>query len=215
MRAARARRAGAARAHRRRRSSSGCASSTSRSRRASPRRSTGRSALAALGPEELDAEVVEATLGSVLKYHEDLETVRDAALAELVEEARAAPVADAVVRHVVTFGRVLREAGLEVGPGRIADALTGLDHVELAHRDDVYWALRQTLVSRARRPRSRSTARSRAWFRALAATPALPRPRAAREPRLGDELGRGADATPAGRRGHARGRLERRGGAPP
>ncbi|HZT44857.1 MAG TPA: VWA domain-containing protein [Gaiellaceae bacterium] len=49
---------------------------------------------------------------------------------------------------MVTFGRVLREAGLEVGPGRIADALAGLDAVELARRDDVYWALRQTLVSR-------------------------------------------------------------------
>ena len=56
--------------------------------------------------------------------------------------------ADAVVRHVVTFGRVLREAGLEVGPGRLADALTGLDHVDLTQRDDVYWTLRQTLVSR-------------------------------------------------------------------
>jgi uncharacterized protein with von Willebrand factor type A (vWA) domain len=54
-----------------------------------------------------------------------------------------------VVRHVVTFGRVLREAGLEVGPGRIADALTGLDHVELERQDDVYWTLRQTLVARA------------------------------------------------------------------
>ena len=56
--------------------------------------------------------------------------------------------ADAVARHVVTFGRVLREAGLEVGPGRLADALTGLDLVELSRRDDVYWTLRQTLVSR-------------------------------------------------------------------
>jgi MoxR-like ATPase len=46
-------------------------------------------ALTALGREELDAEIVEQTLGSVLKYHEDLETVRDAALATLVEEARA------------------------------------------------------------------------------------------------------------------------------
>lgn len=55
----------------------------------------------------------------------------------------------ALVRHVVTFGRVLREAGLEVGPGRIADALTGLDAVELVRRDDVYWTLRQTLVSRS------------------------------------------------------------------
>jgi uncharacterized protein with von Willebrand factor type A (vWA) domain len=56
--------------------------------------------------------------------------------------------ADAVVRHVVTFGRVLREAGLEVGPGRLADALTGLDLVDLTRQDDVYWTLRQTLVAR-------------------------------------------------------------------
>ena len=55
---------------------------------------------------------------------------------------------EAVARHVVTFGRVLREAGLEVGPGRVADALAGLDLVDLANRDDVYWTLRQTLVSR-------------------------------------------------------------------
>ena len=50
---------------------------------------------------------------------------------------------------MVTFGRVLREAGLEVGPGRVADALTGLDHVDLTLQDDVYWTLRQTLVARA------------------------------------------------------------------
>jgi MoxR-like ATPase len=50
-------------------------------------------ALAALGREELDAKVVEETLGSVLKYHEDLELVRDTALVRLVEEARAARVA--------------------------------------------------------------------------------------------------------------------------
>ena len=55
----------------------------------------------------------------------------------------------ALVRQVVTFGRVLREAGLEVGPGRICDAMTGLDAIDLSRRDDVYWTLRQTLVSRA------------------------------------------------------------------
>ncbi len=46
-------------------------------------------ALAALGQQELDAEVVAATLGSVLKYHEDLRAVRDGALAELLNDARA------------------------------------------------------------------------------------------------------------------------------
>jgi uncharacterized protein with von Willebrand factor type A (vWA) domain len=54
----------------------------------------------------------------------------------------------AVVRHVVVFGRVLREGGLEVGPQRISDALRALDSVDLARQEDVYWALRQTLVSR-------------------------------------------------------------------
>jgi MoxR-like ATPase len=47
-------------------------------------------ALAALGRQELDAEVVEQTLGSVLKYREDLDAVRDETLAALVADARAA-----------------------------------------------------------------------------------------------------------------------------
>jgi uncharacterized protein len=55
---------------------------------------------------------------------------------------------DAVTRKLVTFGRILREAGLEVGPGRLQDALRGLDLVDLADRDQVYHALRCTLVSR-------------------------------------------------------------------
>jgi MoxR-like ATPase len=46
-------------------------------------------ALMALGEEELSASIVDATLGSVLKYHEDLEKVRDADLARMVEEAKA------------------------------------------------------------------------------------------------------------------------------
>jgi uncharacterized protein with von Willebrand factor type A (vWA) domain len=54
----------------------------------------------------------------------------------------------AIVRHVVTFGRVLREVGIEVGPGRTADAVRGLGAVDLRRQDDVYFTLRQTLVSR-------------------------------------------------------------------
>ena len=50
-------------------------------------------ALEALGRRELDAEVVQQTLGSVLKYHEDIDAIRDATLARLVEEARAASAA--------------------------------------------------------------------------------------------------------------------------
>ena len=55
---------------------------------------------------------------------------------------------EALTRHHVTFGRVLREAGLEVGPGRMQDALRGLDRVDITRQDDVYWTLRTTLVAR-------------------------------------------------------------------
>ena len=80
--------------------------------------------------------------------------------------------AKGVVRHIVTFGRVLREAGLEVGPGRVADALKGLDAVELARQDDVYWTLRQTLVSRREdiEPFDRAF---HAWFLGAAVEPKL------------------------------------------
>ena len=54
----------------------------------------------------------------------------------------------AIVRHVVTFGRVLREVGIEVGPGRIADSVRALGVVDLTRQEDVYFTLRQTLVSR-------------------------------------------------------------------
>jgi hypothetical protein len=46
------------------------------------------SALIALGSEELDPEGVQATLGSVLKYHEDLVAVQEQELAALLDHAR-------------------------------------------------------------------------------------------------------------------------------
>ena len=70
-------------------------------------------ALTALGRAELDAEVVEQTLGSVLKYHEDLETVKDAALATLVEEARSAR----LTVRARPAGRDLRPGAAGGGPG--------------------------------------------------------------------------------------------------
>ncbi len=47
-------------------------------------------ALLALGQEEIDAGVVDLTLGSVLKFHEDIGRIRDADLQQLVDRARAA-----------------------------------------------------------------------------------------------------------------------------
>ena len=117
--------------------------------------------------------------------------------------------ADAVVRHVVTFGRVLREVGLEVGPGRVADALRGLDAVDLTRQEDVYFALRQTLVSRHDEldlfdrafnawflrapvlPPVRHARRAR-WHRRRSASRSRTRPAASRTTRPGDPLELGA-----------------------
>jgi uncharacterized protein with von Willebrand factor type A (vWA) domain len=52
---------------------------------------------------------------------------------------------------------------LEVGPGRISDALTGLDCLDIRNRDDVYWALRTTHLSRAEELESFDRAFA-AWF---------------------------------------------------
>ncbi|HSN90631.1 MAG TPA: VWA domain-containing protein [Anaeromyxobacteraceae bacterium] len=50
--------------------------------------------------------------------------------------------------NVVHFARALRAAGLPVGTGRVKDALDAVSEVGLA-REDFYWALHATLVSRA------------------------------------------------------------------
>ena len=118
-------------------------------------------ALAALGQQELDVEHVQATLGSVLKYHEDLLAApRRRARRPRRRGAASNDRADALVRHLVVFGRVLREAGLEVGPGPDQDALRGLDVIDLTRRDDVYWTLARR-SSRAPRTSRPSTARGR------------------------------------------------------
>jgi uncharacterized protein with von Willebrand factor type A (vWA) domain len=57
----------------------------------------------------------------------------------------AAP-AGPLVRRLTAFGRVLREAGGEVGPRRVQDALLALEIVDLRSRDEAYWALRCTLI---------------------------------------------------------------------
>ena len=49
--------------------------------------------------------------------------------------------------RLVRFGRTLRAAGLEVGPGRLQDAIVALTAVDPMVREDVYWALRCTLCS--------------------------------------------------------------------
>jgi uncharacterized protein len=88
---------------------------------------------------------------------------------------------DAVLERMVGFGRVLRSAGMEVGPGRLQDALRGLDVVGLGRRDDVYHTLRATLVARREEMDAFDQAFAAYWEEA----PGLPQPDAGIEvPRL-------------------------------
>lgn len=73
---------------------------------------------------------------------------------------------DAVLEKMVGFGRVLREAGMEVGPGRLQDALRGLDVVGLTRREDVYHTLRCTMVTRREELEAFDAAFAAYWERA-------------------------------------------------
>jgi uncharacterized protein len=58
-------------------------------------------------------------------------------------------IADRLGARVARFGRVLRAAGLKLGPGQIVDGLSALEAVEVTRRDEFYWALHAAWVKRA------------------------------------------------------------------
>lgn len=53
-----------------------------------------------------------------------------------------------LVANLLTFGRVLRESGIDVHPGRLLDLIEALGQVNLGSRVDVYHACRALLVHR-------------------------------------------------------------------
>ena len=59
-----------------------------------------------------------------------------------------APTALLLSERVTRFGRLLRAAGLKLGPGQILDGLEALAAVDVTVRKDFYWALHCTWVSR-------------------------------------------------------------------
>jgi uncharacterized protein with von Willebrand factor type A (vWA) domain len=58
------------------------------------------------------------------------------------------PDGGALVANVVHFARILRGAGLPIGPGRAIEAVRALEAVGLASRDDFYWSLHAVFVNR-------------------------------------------------------------------
>ncbi|MBM3393150.1 MAG: VWA domain-containing protein [Betaproteobacteria bacterium] len=54
----------------------------------------------------------------------------------------------ALASNVVRFARGLRRAGLPVGTGHVQDALRATELVDVARREDFYWALASVLIDR-------------------------------------------------------------------
>ena len=53
-----------------------------------------------------------------------------------------------LVPNIMHFGRVLRSAGMPVGPGKILDAVQAVQSVGIASRRDFYWSLHAVFVNR-------------------------------------------------------------------
>lgn len=53
-----------------------------------------------------------------------------------------------LAENIVHFARVLRRAGMKVGPRQVLDAIEAVEAAGLRSRDDFYWTLHATLVKR-------------------------------------------------------------------
>ncbi len=53
-----------------------------------------------------------------------------------------------LLENIMHFARVLRAAGLPIGPGKVIDAVRAVEAAGLGRRDDFYWALHAVFVNR-------------------------------------------------------------------
>ncbi len=53
-----------------------------------------------------------------------------------------------MAENIMHFARVLRVAGLPIGPGRVVDALKAVSVVGIDRRDDLYWTLHAVFINR-------------------------------------------------------------------
>ena len=53
-----------------------------------------------------------------------------------------------LAENIIHFARVLREAGIPVGPDRVLDALRALQVTGIENRDDFYWTLAAMFLGR-------------------------------------------------------------------
>jgi uncharacterized protein with von Willebrand factor type A (vWA) domain len=71
-------------------------------------------------------------------------------LTDTAEKGPSAQSGGRLLENIMYFARVLRAAGLPVGPGRVLDALAAVEAVGLSRRDDLYWTLHALYVTHPR-----------------------------------------------------------------
>jgi uncharacterized protein len=64
------------------------------------------------------------------------------------QRSQQSPPSGKLAENVMHFARMLRKAGLPVGPGAVVDALEAVQSGALASRQDFYWALHAVFVKR-------------------------------------------------------------------
>lgn len=69
-----------------------------------------------------------------------------------------------IVSKLLQFGRDLRQSGIDVHTGRMLDVIEALGHVDLAERDEVYYACRSLFVHRHEHLVIFDRAFQRFWF---------------------------------------------------
>jgi len=63
-------------------------------------------------------------------------------------DMKRAPGSGRLAENVMHFARLLRAAGLRVGPDRVVDAVKALEIAGAAHREDWYWTMSAVLLSK-------------------------------------------------------------------
>ena len=53
-----------------------------------------------------------------------------------------------LTENIMHFARLLRSAGLPVGPGKVLDAINAVAQVGIANRSDFYWTLHAVFTNR-------------------------------------------------------------------
>ncbi|MEE2933266.1 MAG: VWA domain-containing protein, partial [Pseudomonadota bacterium] len=53
-----------------------------------------------------------------------------------------------LAENILHFARLLRSAGLPIGPGSVIDAIAAVNKIELSQRSDFYWCLNAVFVNR-------------------------------------------------------------------